>query len=208
MAQKKKQSGGGELVLLAIGIIFIPFIITFGLLHYFNLKQKYLKTPRTRRVVDIWNIGVPFYSFVALVISTYMLCAMTQTTYPVVSIIILVFAIYTGVKLAQRSASCYFGAAIIPETGTVVFPEDMASYGIEDYLKLKFIRNLSKMDQVDIDEIEKITRQAGKRLFIHGPFGSRGISFTNKQKRDECYSAIQSASNKKSLLLNEMEDYD
>jgi hypothetical protein len=64
------------------------------------------------------------------------------------------------------------------------------------------------MDQVDIDEIEKITRQAGKRLFIHGPFGSRGISFTNKQKRDECYSAIQSASNKKSLLLNEMEDYD
>ena len=203
---KKKSGGGAELVLLAIGIIFIPFVLTFGLLHYMRLKWKYLKSRGVRRVVDVWNLGAPFYSFAALILGTYMIFAMTYDSNRPLSYTALVVAFYIGAKLAQRSASCYFGAAILPDTQTVVFPEDMAGYGIGDYIKLKFIRNLSLMDEVDLNDIEKISRQSGKRLYIHGPFGSRGISFTNKQKRDECISAIQAVAKRKPALINEFED--
>ena len=47
------------------------------------------------------------------------------------------------------------------------------------------------MESVRLSQIKKITREAGKKLYIHGPFGSRGIHFSNKQKRDECISAIE-----------------
>lgn len=205
---KKKSEGGAELVLLAIGIIFLPFVLTFGLIHYMRLKGRYLKSRGVRRVVDVWNLGAPFYSFVALILGTYMVVVMTFDNYQPLSYAALVLAFYIGAKLAQRSASCYFGAAILPETGTVVFPEDMAGYGIGDYLRLKFITNLSRMDEVELNDIEKISRQSGKRLYIHGPFGSRGISFTNKQKRDECLSAIQAVAKRRPALINEFEDYD
>ena len=205
---KKQNQGGGELVLMAIGVIFIPLVATFGLWHYLRLKSRYLKSKGVRRVVDIWNLGAPFYSFAALILGTYMINGMLYGKPPGFRFIALALALYIAIKLAQRSASCYFGAAVIPETGTVVFPEDMAGYGIEDYIKLKFIRNLASMDEVELGEIEKISRQAGKRLYLHGPFGSRGISFTNKQKRDECIFAIQAVAKNKSILLNELEDCD
>lgn len=204
VAQKKNQ-GGANLVLMAIGIVFIPLVLTFGLWHYMRLRGKYLKSKGVRRVVDIWNLGVPFYSFAGVVLGTYMLIITTYSNYQALSYAVIIVALYIGIKLAQRSASCYFGAAIIPESGTVVFPEDMAGYGIEDYIKLKFIRNLSRMDEVELNDIEKISRQSGKRLYIHGPFGSRGISFTNKQKRDECIAAIQSVAKRKPTLINEFE---
>ena len=206
---KKQNQGGAELGLIAIGIIFIPLVATFGLWHYLRLKSRYLRSKGVRRVVDIWNLGAPFYSFVALVLMTYLLPPIVARQFSqTLAYLIYPVALYIGIKLAQRSASCYFGAAVIPETGTVVFPEDMAGYGIEDYIKLKFIRNLARMDEVELAEIEKISRQAGKRLYLHGPFGSRGISFTNKQKRDECIFAIQAVAKNRSILLNELEDYD
>ncbi len=205
---KKQNQGGAELGLMAIGVIFIPFVATFGLWHYLRLKSRYLKSKGVRRVVDVWNLGAPFYSFVALILGTYIISGMLNGKPPGFRFVTLAIALYIAIKLAQRSASCYFGAAVIPETATVVFPEDMAGYGIEDYIKLKFIRNLACMDEVELAEIEKISRQAGKRLYLHGPFGSRGISFTNKQKRDECIFAIQAVAKNRSILLNELEDYD
>ena len=75
----------------------------------------------------------------------------------------------------------------------VLLPKDMANYSITDYFNLKFITDLGTLEQVPLDQIRKITRQGGKKLFIHGKFGSRGMTFFNKQKRDECISAIEDA---------------
>lgn len=51
----------------------------------------------------------------------------------------------------------------------------------------------ARMDEVRLSEIGRITRKAGADLYIHGSFGSRRITFTNKQKRDECIYAITSS---------------
>lgn len=73
----------------------------------------------------------------------------------------------------------------------MLFPKDMANYSISDYLNFKFVTELGHMEEVPLSQIRRITRQAGKQLFVHGKFGSRGMKFSNKQKRDECLSAIE-----------------
>jgi hypothetical protein len=44
-----------------------------------------------------------------------------------------------------------------------------------------------------LSDIGRITRKIGYDLYLSGSFGSRRITFTNKQKRDECIYAIQNS---------------
>ena len=81
----------------------------------------------------------------------------------------------------------------------------MANYGIGDYLNLRFIRELGLMEEVKLSKVTKITRKAGTVLYIHGSFGSRGIIFSNKQKRDECIAAIENGC-EEYLTLMEFEE--
>ena len=69
---------------------------------------------------------------------------------------------------------------------------------------MKFISDLGTMEEAPLSQVIKITRQADKKLFIHGRFGSRGMCFSNKQKRDECISAIEYAASVSASL--EFED--
>ena len=87
-------------------------------------------------------------------------------------------------------AIAHFGVAIDPAGDRIAFSCDQQSYDIQDYLKLRFVYDLARMDEVHLSEIERMTRQTGSDLFIHGAFGSRRIRFTKKQKRDECTYAI------------------
>ena len=61
------------------------------------------------------------------------------------------------------------------------------------------------MDSVSLADVQKITRQAGKKLFLHGDFGSRRISFTDKLKRDECIHLITANGNSRVKVMNELE---
>jgi hypothetical protein len=88
-------------------------------------------------------------------------------------------------------SSHYFGVLVDAREDRLVIPKDMANYSISDYFQLKFIRDLGQMEIVRLSQIKRITRQGGTALFIHGKFGSRGVKFSIKQKRDECMSAIQ-----------------
>ena len=97
-------------------------------------------------------------------------------------------------NLVQDGEVTYYRVIADPRNDHVLLPKDMANYGIEDYVQLKFIRELGEMESVPLSQISKITLEAGKKLFIHGPFGSHGICFSNKQKRDECIAAIEYSS--------------
>lgn len=61
------------------------------------------------------------------------------------------------------------------------------------------------MRHVEIDKIERITRQAGKRLFMIGKFGSHRITFTDKGKRNECIYWLTSFEGNHIGLTNEIE---
>ena len=90
-------------------------------------------------------------------------------------------------------AVAHFGVAVDPTGDRIAFSYDQQSYDIDDYLKLRFVRDLPRMDEVRLSEIGRMTRQGGSDLFLHGSFGSRRIRFTKKQKRDECIWAIRNS---------------
>ena len=51
----------------------------------------------------------------------------------------------------------------------------------------------------------RITRQAGKRVLLHGEFGSRHITFTDKLKRDECLHLLMAGNSRRRTLMQELE---
>ena len=53
--------------------------------------------------------------------------------------------------------------------------------------------------------VEKITRQAGTQLFLHGSFGSRRIGFSSKLKRDECIHLLTASGRSQAKLVAELE---
>lgn len=64
---------------------------------------------------------------------------------------------------------------------------------------------MTSMDAVPLASIERITRQAGKRVLLHGDFGSRHITFTDKLKRDECLHLLMKGSGRRGTLMQELE---
>jgi hypothetical protein len=112
-----------------------------------------------------------------------------------------------GYIFAKHIAVLYFGVVIDYENDILVFPYDMQSYGITDYLKLRFIIDYTKIDSVKISQITKLTRGYGNELYVHGSFGSRAIIMSSKQKRDECLTMIQHLTGKKGMLITEIESY-
>jgi hypothetical protein len=66
------------------------------------------------------------------------------------------------------------------------------------------IKQMTSMDSVPLASIERITRQAGKRV-LHGEFGSRHITFTDKLKRDECLHLLMAGNSRSRTLMQELE---
>jgi hypothetical protein len=199
-AQRESNAAIGTAI---CALLFSPFLL-FSVFKYFSLKRQYMSGENFHRVVDIGTIKQPIMAAVALVILTYIGVGVTHDSVPAVSAIILCIMVFLAFKMAQWVAVKYIGAIIDADNGVVIFPPDMQSYGVEDYFTLRILKDMSRLDMVKIADIEKMTRQAGKRLYLHGKFGSRGIFFSDKQKRDECLSAIQQLAGK-GVLMYELE---
>ena len=97
-------------------------------------------------------------------------------------------------------AVAHFGVVVDPAGDRIAFVCDQQSYDIQDYLKLRFVSDLPRMDEVRLSDIERMTRQEAFDLFIHGAFGSRRIRFTKKQKRDECIYAIHGSKRSRAAM--------
>lgn len=94
-------------------------------------------------------------------------------------------------KMAERIAIEYFGIVFNDNDRTIILPADMGNMGLGDWLRLRFLSRMGEQDSIEIRKISNITREKGVNFYIHGDFGSRRINFSNKQKRDECLSALQ-----------------
>lgn len=205
MATKKQDKEMGEAIIWLIGVTaFLPFVI-FAVLKYSQVKREYMQSDTFRRVVDINTLKAPLITFGAFAYFAYIVLAMSYENHPLLSVLLFCVTVYLGIKLSKWVAIKYIGSIIDEGKDIVVFPPDMQSYEITDYIKLKFLKDMTEVDTVNISSIEKMTRQAGKHLYLQGPFGSRKISFSTKQKRDECMSSIQQAARKKGVLMYELE---
>lgn len=201
---KKKDDGSASILLLVVALfVFLPFLI-FGIFFYRKLKRKYSAIPNTQRVYDIGVLFKTLGASIAIIVASAVLALQLSTlptkfVSPETSqyIIRIMLVLYPAVmvwpmkKMAERIAIEYFGIIFNDNDRTMILPADLGNMGLGDWLRLKFLSRMGEQDSIDIRKISNITREKGVNFYIHGDFGSRRINFSNKQKRDECISALQ-----------------
>lgn len=193
--RKKNDSNGLFYIFCAVGMVmFIPFII-FMVQHYKKLIRKYT-SPTTQRVFDIRSffkaLGVTFG--ITAIVTYLCLAYILKLTYPyniVLGGIYLIGLLYVMYHMSLSLANTYFGVVVDSKRRKVIIPVDTANCSLTDLLALNFIRKAGSVEEISLDEIDRVTKEKGVNFYIHGVFGSRMIGFSNKQKRDECLSAIQ-----------------
>jgi len=200
---KQKQESSAALGLI-IGFIICAPLLVVSIYHYYRLKSQYDESEHSQRIFDVGNLVRPFVLAILPVFIAWRLYALTLSrdgaASTIVTAVILMATLFVLFKISKLISSTYYGVLIDPENDRVVLPKDMENYSISDYLKLKFITELGAMEEVPLGQIRRITRQGGKKLFVHGKFGARGMRFSTKQKRDECLSAIEVGSSVRATL--------
>lgn len=203
MAKKKDDGSLGLLFVILAFLIFLPFLI-FSFLRYRKLKRLYNSIPNIQRVFDTGKIysSVLFAVFIvvgAIGLMIGLVSALHKNLNPTdaailsksLLITIAVLMIWPMKKMAERVAVEYFGIIFNDNDKTMILPADITNISFGDLIRLKFLRRLGEQDRIAISSITNITREKGVNFYIHGSFGSRRINFSNKQKRDECLSALQ-----------------
>jgi hypothetical protein len=201
---KKKDDGSAVILLFVVAFfVFLPFLI-FGMFFYRRLKRKYSAIPNIQRVYDIGalfkTLGASIAVIVVSALFALQFCALiTKDLSPgnsrniarVILVLYPIVMIWPMKKMAERIAIEYFGIIFNDNDRTIILPADIGNMGLGDWLRLKFLSRMGEQDSIEIRKISNITREKGVNFYIHGDFGSRRINFSNKQKRDECLSALQ-----------------
>lgn len=213
MARSTNSQGNSD-VFAYIGILlFLPFLM-ISIISFSTLKRKYLAQPSIQRVMDIRRLaplllctgGIMAVAAYFTIVGLGEWGKSPSFVLLVAGPVLLGVLICSGYLVARHLAVLYFGIVADTQAGILYFPYDMNSYGIMDYLSLCFVRDFCRVDSVPLAAIERITRGGrGKDLYLHGAFGSRGITMSSKQKRDECIAMVQALSGRRGLVAMEVE---
>lgn len=227
MGKRKKSHDGSEAASEFAGLVVVVALICLSAVQWLVFGWMTVRTHRrlmkryavgspgstTRRINDFNSVRYPLGAitlgpslllvFMFLLLVDIINSSATRPSVIYAAVLLALFgalwAWWTPI-LFRWLAVAHFGVAIDPAGDRIAFPCDQQSYDIQDYLKLRFVSDLPRMDEVRLSEIERMTRQAGSDLFIHGAFGSRRIRFTKKQKRDECIYAIHGSKRSRATM--------
>ncbi|EKP0310128.1 hypothetical protein JE959_000102 [Aeromonas veronii] len=192
-----------KFIFMAVGVIlFLPFML-FSYLHYNNIKKRHMNGSGTQRVYDIgllwrsiiYSAGIITTGLVMMFYINSQLVSIMPPEYKqvlwLIDVMVVIASLYPIKKMAERVAVRYFGVIFDDNDKKMVIPADLENASFGENLRLNFIRKMGDYEAIDIKDISSVTREKGVNFFIHGRFGSRKINFSNKQKRDECLSALQ-----------------
>lgn len=209
MPRKKKDDKAWMAVGLYIGLLFLLPCIICSMVYYYIYNRRFPEGAHTQQVFDVKSLREPLVKgtvalgifAAAILIGIDSLDTGNGGSTPL-KWLGLILALIIGLigmfyVVPRYWAATYFGMRLDTERDVLVFRKDMASYRLTDYLKARIFFELGDLETVPLTSIRRITREAGKSLYVHGPFGSRAIRFTNKQKRDECIVAIEAAINRR-----------
>lgn len=176
---------------IAVYLFSAAIAVVFSLYHYVKLRKRYLTGPQVRQVFDIGSGWAAVLSSGITAVLFAMVAAGAYTQWPWTVVITVPLGLYWLYWVGKVQAYAFMGVIVDYPQGRVMFPPTPDSLDLFDYIKvMPLMRHYASMDSVPLAEVQRITRQAGKSLFLHGDFGSKRITFTNKLKRDECIHLI------------------
>ncbi len=191
MAKKKDEDPGLIYVAVAVGIL----VFVFSLFHYFRFSSKYAR-PGTQRVFDIAGAFQSLVSSagVIAVVSVSLYALHAKYAWPMWGLLLLSLPVLNWAGKAQALA--FLGVVVDSEKGFMYYPPTLTTLSFVQWLAVyPLLARLTSPTWIPIGAIESMTKQAGKRLFLHGDFGSIDLNFSSKLKRDECIHIIRSAKN-------------
>lgn len=201
MATKKNNQNNEVLIYIASAAI----AVVFSLYHYVKLRKQYLTGPEVRQVFDMGSGWAAMLSSGITAIVFVMLAVAAYSKAPWTLLITVPGGLYWLYWVGKVQAYAFMGVIVDYPQGRVMFPPTPDSLDLFDYIKvMPAMRHYASMDSVPLAEVQRITRQAGKSLFLHGDFGSKRITFTNKLKRDECIHLI-TAKGSRAKVVAELE---
>lgn len=203
-----KETKSGSFFAFCGALVILP-VLLISLFFYIFLYVYYVAGSGRQRVMDIRRMGAPLLKGAMLLgaVMALVFLGIIDGAGGQPPQILLWIVAGLGGAVALHLAVIYLGVVGDPEHDRLFFPPDMQSYGILDYLLLRFIVDYCRVDSIPLSAIKRITRGHGTEVYLHGNFGSRGIFFSSKQKRDECMVMIQSLTNKRGLVFGELESY-
>ncbi|SNB84543.1 hypothetical protein SAMN06265338_1372 [Rhodoblastus acidophilus] len=198
MATKKQDAGSTAIASFIAIVILLPFLIV-AIFKYLMLKRSFINNKNVVRIVDItraFNRIIPglsivtiiiivTYSFHQIYIDQHYSDAILSSTIAVIAFIY----ILTAWRTASAFASGLIGVVIDSDDATLNFPTD----GVLRSFSFNVIMNAiipASREILTLNRIQTYNRQAGKTLIIHGDFGSRAITFSDKLRRDQLISLI------------------
>lgn len=201
MANKKTNQNE----VIAIYLLSAAIALVFSLYHYVRLRKQYLTGPQVHQVFDIGSGWAATLSSGITALVLVMLAAGAYSQAQWTAVITVPLVLYWLYWVGKVQAYAFMGVVVDYPQGRVMFPPNPESLDIVDYIKvMPVMRHFANMDSVALADVQRITRQAGKSLFLHGDFGSKRITFTNKLKRDECIHLI-TANGSRAKVMTELE---
>lgn len=203
MGTKKEEHDGVFLFLIVPAVL---ATLVFSLYYFSRLKKQYLTGPHARRIFDIGAQGTSLLVSGVLGYLYYMIVVVLWHYAPLTLVLTLPLGLVLLIWMGKAQAYAFLGVIVDYDKGVVFFRPNEESLDIGDMLLVvPLLRQFTSLDSVPLSAIDRITRQAGKRVFIHGEFGSRHISFTNKLKRDECIHLLTARSKGRLKVMAELE---
>jgi hypothetical protein len=194
-------------VFYCIGFLFFSIFIINAFVVYKKYSRKYNFDEADYHVHDAYSflqyIPISIGAAAVPAITLYMIYSwisggnFTYTNIIIAIICFIFFALFPIISLfaiSARMGTAQVGMLVYKNKGIFVIPKDSRNNSLlENIFSSKLIKDSYSMEEIPLDGLVKITRKSGKYAYVHGNFGTRCISWNDKQKRDECIAALEMA---------------
>lgn len=201
MAKRKKDDNSLAVLLGVIGSIFFIFFLLNSFIVNQYYSRKYNIAKASIRVTDPGNI----IRFLPYIFTLSVLLGMALFTLhgapgllALIEIALILIALIGMFVLSARIGTTQIGMLIFKKQGIFIIPSDPNKNTLsQNIFQFQLLKDMFTMEELPLKEIYKITREYGKKAFIHGSFGTRQVAWRDKQKRDECIAALEMACGRK-----------
>lgn len=193
MTTKEQKSALTVLFVVALPALAVSWacVAFFSFAHYWALRRRYLKGP-AERVFDPRAAFRRLLSFSALAGIALMGALALSLSSPNAAWIVVPALVSVLYWIGMCQALVYLGFVVDLGQRKLVFPPNLQNCQLGDFfLVYPIIVRLATPDEIDLDSVEDLTREARKYVLVHGRFGSRRVGFSDKLKRDECVHLIR-----------------
>jgi hypothetical protein len=176
----------------------IPFALV-ATIEYFRMRQRYLRGAKIERIIDIKRafhritFGLAALTFIAVgayISLTMMPKDASQTMVLLTFAIFCLLALVVAALSGKAFAAGLIGVVLNRSNGTLSFPTDGILRSFSDVSTISNAVIPNSMVTIKVSEIKGFNRQAGRTLIIHGAFGSRAITFSDKLRRDQLLASL------------------